>query len=183
MANWFIALPVASGPWFHALEPPPELRKFGPHDLHLTVAFLGPVGADAARRAFELARDFPLSPLRVRLGALAALGGRRRPSAFSALLSEGREQVERAMGLARDAMFVTARARPETRPPLAHVTLARPQRRATDAALRAAVRWAASVDLGAPTLELDRVALYTWSTDRAAALFRIDRSLPLQGTT
>jgi 2'-5' RNA ligase len=181
MANWFIALPVAPGRWFDAIEPPPLVRKFGAKDLHLTVAFLGPVTGEAAAHAFEAAAHFPLAPLPVRLGGLAALGARARPSAFSALLTQGREEVERAIGTARGEMFARAKARPERRPPLAHVTLARPKRNIAEPALREAIRWAEQLQLDAPAIQLDAIALYTWSDERERALFRIERSLPLHG--
>jgi RNA 2',3'-cyclic 3'-phosphodiesterase len=113
------------------------------------------------------------------LGEVEALGGRRRPSAFSALLARGRAEVERAMGEARDPMWQAAGARSDDRPALAHVTLARPQRRASDAHVKAARRWAKALDLGEPVCRLDRIALYTWSDDREQALFQILDSLPL----
>ena len=178
--NWFIALPVAAGAWFQGLTPPPGVRLFGEHDLHLTVAFLGAVGEERARAAFALAADFPLRPLAVRLGPIEALGSPRRPSAFSALLTEGRAQVETALGVARAAMWEAADARPDTRPALAHVTLARPGRRASDAERRRAQTWAKGIDLGAPVCQLTRIALYAWSLDRATSLFRIVSDLPLR---
>lgn len=176
-ANWFIALPVAAGPWLEALQPPPGVRMFGPRDLHVTVAFLGPVREDQARAAF--AQSFSLAPLQVQLGPVECLGSKRRPSAFSALLLGGRAEVEAAMGAARERMWEAAEARRDTRPPLAHVTFARPMRRASDAEHKQAVRWATALELGAPSAQLDRIALYTWSEDRSVTLFRIVQELPL----
>jgi 2'-5' RNA ligase len=180
MANWFIGLPVATGAWFDAIEVPPAVRKFGPDDVHLTVAFLGAVEAELARRAFAEAAAFPLPRLTIELGKLEALGDRRHPSAFSALLTRGREEVERAIGQARAPLYALAKARPDPRPPLAHATLARPQRRIAPSELAHAIAWAHALELGAPRVELDRIALYTWSADRRGALFRIDRSCPLR---
>ncbi|MET0390284.1 MAG: hypothetical protein ABW321_30210 [Polyangiales bacterium] len=179
-ANWFIALPVTPGPWFQALTPPPAVRLFAPTDLHLTVAFLGAASETRALAAFELAADFPLAPLEVRLGALEGLGGKRRPSAFSALLTQGRDAVEMALGTARSAMWERAGARADTRPPLAHVTLARPQRKATEVEVAHALAWARALDLGAPSCTLTTIALYTWSEDRSQTLFRRTRELPLR---
>ena len=175
-ANWFIGLPVAAGPWLSRLEPPAGLcvRLFAPSDLHLTVAFLGAVSREAAHAAFAQVGSFALAPCEVRLGPLVPLGRPARASAFSALLSEGREVVEQAISDARAAMFAAAGARPDTRPALAHLTLARPQRRASDLEVRAATEWARGVDLGAPMVRLDRIALYTWGADRARQLFRIE---------
>jgi 2'-5' RNA ligase len=179
MANWFVALPVEVGPWFEQLVPPPAVRLFGPGDLHITVAFLGPVSEERALAAFELAREFALPASVVRLGPIELLGNARRPSAFSALLTEGRAEVERAMTEARPALWECAGARTDSRPALAHVTVARPQRKATPDQLKQAARWARALDLGAPVCRLDRIALYTWSEDRTLSLFRIYRELPL----
>lgn len=178
-ANWFIALPVPAGPWFDALQPPAGVRMFGPLDLHLTVAFLGPVREDQALAAFQHAASFPLEPLQIRLGPVECLGSKRRPSAFSALLLDGRVEVEAALAAAREQMWDAAGARHDSRPPLAHVTFARPSRRTTGSELEQAMRWATALDLGGPSLFLDRIALYTWSGDRQVALFRTVRALPL----
>lgn len=179
-ANWFIALPIIAGPWFHALQPPAGVRMFGPMDLHVTVAFLGPVNEQQALAAFDHAVGFPLDALHAQLGPVECLGSKRRPSAFSALLLDGRSQVEAALGAVREQMWEAAQARHDTRPPLAHVTLARPSRRASTSEQAAAQRWAKGLDLGAPGVRLDRIALYTWSLDRSSTLFRIVKELPLR---
>ncbi|HET8933009.1 MAG TPA: hypothetical protein VFN67_06210 [Polyangiales bacterium] len=178
-ANWFIALPVSAGPWFDALQPPDGVRLFGASDLHLTVAFLGAVSEAQAHAAFEHAQRFPLRSLRVRLGPVECLGSKRRPSAFSALLLDGRAEVEAAMGATRTQMWDAAGARHDARQPLAHVTLARPSRRATTDDVDRAARWANALDLGAPSTELVSIALYTWSEDRKLTLFRTVATLPL----
>lgn len=182
-ANWFIALPVAAGPWFDALQPPAGVRLFGAEDLHLTVAFLGAVTERQARSAFEHAEQFPLATLGVQLGPVECLGSKRRPSAFSALLLAGRGEVEAALGETRQRMWDAAQARHDLRPPLAHVTLARPCRRATQAEVEQAARWARGLDLGGPTVQLDQIALYTWSEDRKLALFRRVATLPLSAAS
>ena len=64
--NWFVGLPIDPGDWLEAMPAPPaSVRVFGPGDLHATVAFLGGVDADAARRAFALADRWPTGPLEV----------------------------------------------------------------------------------------------------------------------
>lgn len=168
MANWFIGLPVAPGAWFARVgEAPPGVALFHPDDLHLTIAFLGAVPEEAARAGWA-ALVWDLPRLDVVLGAVVPMGSSRRPSAFSALLEEGRAVVEDAMGRSRDACFVAAGARPEERAPKAHVTVARPSRKASDRERRAGEAWAAGLALGHPTVTLDRVALFTWSATRHA---------------
>jgi len=182
-SNWFIALPVPAEPWFDPwLEhcgPPPALRMFAKSDLHLTVAFLGGVSEERALAAFELAAAFPLAPLDVSLGEVEALGAEQRPSAFSALLKQGRVEVERAMTSSRHALWARAGAQSDSRPALAHVTLARPSRKISAADLQRAIAWARSLQLGEPVCRLERIALYTWSEDRRETLFRIVRDVPL----
>jgi len=177
--NWFIALPVLAGPWFDNWEPPPAVRMFAKSDLHLTIAFLGAVSEERAYAAFELAAEFPLSGLDVSLGEVEALGSKQRPSAFSALLKRGRAEVERAMTSSRHAMWARAQAQPDSRPALAHITLARPSRKISTPDLQRAIAWARSLQLGEPVFRLDRIALYTWSEERQATLFRSVRELPL----
>ncbi len=181
--NWFIALPVAAGPWLEALSPaPPEVRLFAASDLHATVAFLGGVQERAARRAFALAPSWPTGPLGVRLGGVRGLGARRKPSALSALLEANAERVADGIAAVRAPMLAAAGARPDDRPPLPHVTLARIGRRADARQRRAALDWAEALDLGSPRVRLDRLALYTWAPDRRERLFEIVAEHTLQST-
>jgi 2'-5' RNA ligase len=155
------------------------VRQFGREDLHITVAFLGAVSEASALAAFELADEFPLPMTDITLGAVKPLGAERRPSAFSALLERGREEVELAMTKARPAMWARAGARLDSRPALAHITLARPRPKISATELQHAIAWAQALQLGAAESRLDRIALYTWSEDRSQSLFKIVRSLPL----
>ena len=91
-ANWFIAFPVSTEGLLERLEPPPpRVRLFAAEDLHVTLAFLGPVGEDAARRAFEHTAALGLAPFRATLGEVVALGPPRRRSALAATIADGRE--------------------------------------------------------------------------------------------
>lgn len=172
--NWFIAFPVDPGTWFRARVPrPPEgLRRFHAHDLHLTVAFLGGVDEDAAGAAWAARPD--LRPaFAVTLGPVVPMGNPRRYSALAAEMDVGREVVDEAIATLRAPMLAAAGAPPPRWPARAHVTLGRPKRRATSRQRAAGLRWADAVDLTGVRLALDRLALYTWSDDRAARLFRI----------
>ncbi len=182
--NFFVAIPVAAGPWFDGMEAPGAgVRRFAASDLHITVAFLGGVGETSGRAAFDLAEGWPTGPLRVRLGEVRAMGNPRRASALSAMVHPGPgspgRPLEAAMASVRGAMLERAGAVPDRRPPLPHVTLARITRRAGRDERRAALDWAARVDLGSPMVELTRIALYTWSSDRRASLFQIIDERPL----
>jgi 2'-5' RNA ligase len=180
LPNWFIALPLRAAAPLPLPAAPMAVRVFAPEDLHLTIAFLGSCSLERARAAFELTQAFPLRALQVRLANVVALGPAHKPSAFSALLADGRVEVEQAMAASRAQLWAAADARTDTRPPLAHVTLARPRRRATQEQVSAATAWATALDLGLPSCRLERIALYTWSAgDRSRSLFQIDRERPL----
>lgn len=64
------------------------------------------------------------------------------------------------MTAVRAAAWAAASAPPDERPPLAHVTLARPGPQASADARSAALAWAASVDLRGVFATLSRVSLY-----------------------
>lgn len=177
--NWFVGLRVAGGEFLRALSAPACVRLFAPEDLHITLAFLGRVDEARARAAFAFAQEVTLPAIETELGEVRALGGKRRPSAFSALPTLHRAAIEAAMTALRDPMCDAAEAPRETRPALAHVTFARPQRRASDSEVHAAARWATALDLGRPKLRIDAVGLYTWSQDRAQRLFELRAELPL----
>ncbi len=173
--NWFLALPVDASPWFHerVSEPPAGLRRFRTDDLHVTVAFLGACGEEAARRAFDGTCEWALGPLEARVGELVPMGTPQRYSALALLLEEGREPVEREIGRVRDGWLAAAGARHDTRPPKAHVTIARPRRRGLADERRAGLEWAATLELQGLPIRVGRPALYTWGRDRTQRLFEV----------
>ncbi|GAB4200809.1 MAG: hypothetical protein OHK0013_12200 [Sandaracinaceae bacterium] len=178
-ANWFVGMPVEGSFLARVPAPPRGFRVLHPDDLHLTVAFLGPCGEEAALRALAaldeaLARDASLrAPIDASLGEVVPMGDPRRYSALSALLARGRAAAEARMAVLRDPLADAAGARREVRAPKAHVTIARPSRAASTAERRAGLSWAAALALEKVHVRLDRVALYTWSRDRGSRLFRI----------
>ncbi len=172
-ANWFIALSVPTESWWHRVPAPPEaVRLFAPEDVHLTVAFLGPCGRIAAEAAFELAPRWPAGPFAAELGEVRPMGNPRRPSALSAIVGSGAQALGDAILTVRDAMCERAGARSDSRPPLPHVTIARPGRRASPQQQKDAVAWARSIDLARPRVSLSRLVLFTRAEDRSVRLFR-----------
>ena len=173
--NWFIGLCIEPGTWFDSQvgSPPPGVRRFHPVDLHITVAFLGAVGEARARSAWELASDWPDAPRAITLGDVIPMGPRQRPSAYSATVREGNTALCDAMTRLRGPMLAAACTRPARYPPLPHITLARPKRRATDAQRAHALTWASHIDVGDVPLPLTQIALYTWSRHRADHLFEV----------
>jgi 2'-5' RNA ligase len=179
--NWFLALPVSPIPWFEERvpEPPQGLRRFPAEDLHLTAAFLGGCDEEAARLVWSRASDWQLTARRVVLGEVTPMGRPGRYSALSALFERGAAEIEAEIGRCRAEWLAAAGARPEHRPPRAHVTIARPRRRATDDERAAGLAWAAGLDLSGAEVELGELALYTWADDRSRRLFRIVERRPL----
>lgn len=176
--NWFVAFPIDLALDLGAL--PPRVRALSSADLHLTLAFLGGCSESAASAAWSVAERLPLAPAAVSLGRVELLGGRT-PSAVSALLTEGRQAVEEAIRSHREALLRAAGAPLDDRPPKAHVTIARIQRKASPIQRVHAAEWATRLELDGKC-QLDRIALYTWSEARSpASQFRIVKTRLLEG--
>jgi len=181
--NWFLALPLpaeAAPVWLAAAAAaPPQLRRFHPDDLHLTLAFLGPCEAEAALAAWGCLDGLGHPPIAVRAAGWRALGSPEAPSAYGLTLAEGHAEL---CGLLRGwgaLALAAAGAPPERRPPLPHLTLLRPPRRQA-ADLRAPMAaWMATAPLPQPPVLLRHLALYTWAEDRCERLFRIVRNRTL----
>lgn len=181
--NWFFAFPIP-GDFLAGLPAlPPNFRRLHAEDIHLTLAFLGGCGEAGALRALQVLDETMVGPLRtaidVSLGAVVAMGSRRRYSALSALLVDGRAATEARITALRDPLTSAAGGRVDTRAAKAHVTLARPTGRATEEQRDAGLAWAAGLDLHGQRPRLTRVALYTWSDNRAERAFRIVAERPL----
>jgi len=173
--NWFVGLPVPTAGWFGRLVrgAPPSVRVFHPDDVHLTVAFFGRVGEQRARLGWERMAGYEGKAIPVSLGRLAPMGNPRRPSALSVILEGGFDEVARLIATLRGPALEAAGAKPDTRPPKPHITVARPQRKASGSERRQAVAWAESKPAVAAAVTLDRLALLSWSEDRRERQFRI----------
>lgn len=177
--NWFLGWPVDPGAWFAPLvaDAPRALRRFHPDDLHVTLAFLGPVEEEAARAAWALAETLPLTALDGELDRVEGFGNPRAPSALSVEIRG--EAIRDAIAAFQGPLLAVAGAPPERRPPRAHCTVARPRREAGHAERAAGLAWARRLPpLGLP-VRLDRLALYTWSLDRRERQFRVVASRAL----
>jgi RNA 2',3'-cyclic 3'-phosphodiesterase len=182
--NWFFAFPLP-GVFVQSLPPPPAgFRLFHPEDVHLTLTFLGGCGAAAAERglsALDAAlRDEPLAPIEVSLADVVPMGRKGEYSALSATLDRGRAAMTDCIARLRDPISEAAIGRLERRPPLPHVTIARPRRNASAAAREQGLAWALGLDLHEVSAVVDRIALYTWSQgNRQERLFEIAAERPL----
>ena len=182
--NWFFAFPVQGDFVLTLPAPPPKIRMFHPEDVHLTLSFLGGCGEEAARRALaaldESLRLEPVSAIEVSLSDVVPMGRARPYSALSALLARGRRETEQLLLSLRDVPSRAALGHGEARAPKPHVTIARPERRASDAERESGRIWARGLNLHGVSADLDRIALYTWNGgDRSDRLFRVVAELPL----
>lgn len=178
--NWFIGWPVEPGAWFGPLvsTAPAPLRRFHPEDLHVTLAFLGPVSEEGALAAWVVAESLPLRPVTGKLGKVVGFGNPRAPSAFS--LEVHGDAIREDIGAYRGALYAAADARPDDRLPRAHCTVARPRREASGLERAQGLAWASHVPPLNREVLLDRLALYTWSEDRRARQFQRVRERRLQ---
>jgi 2'-5' RNA ligase len=174
--NWFVAFGVDLDAHLARIpSPPPGIRRFHADDLHATIAFLGPCDEGTALAAFDALPEELGPATTVTLGDVVPMGRRDAYSALAALVGDGRGPLEARMTGWRGALLEAAGLPAERRPMKAHVTLARPTRRASDSERRAGLAWASAVDVHGVHIELRRMRLYTWSDERAERLFRVVR--------
>lgn len=172
--NWFIGLPFTARDLAAELGPAPiPLRRFNPDDLHITVAFLGPIDSERARAAWQQIILPQGGPIAVTLGRLTSFGRPRRPSAFAFEIDDGQHAVAELISAQGNHLRAVAGLKPERRLPRPHVTVARPPRQATPSQLAVASEWLATVKPQQGRFQLDRIALYTAAPDRRKQLFVI----------
>jgi len=171
--NWFVAIPFPLPEVEGLLARLPEsCRGFHLDDLHLTVAFLGVMDPGNQAAVVAEMERIVAAPIEVRLGETRALPTRRKPSALCFELDQGRDQVAGWIGAWRDAFFAAANARPDDRPPLPHLTVARPKRSEGRIGREEGLKWLDSLEPPEHTITLDRLALFTWADDRRERLFK-----------
>lgn len=180
-ANWFIAWPVDVPSLRSRLgEVPDDVRTFASTDRHITLAFLGSVGAEAARKAFDALDATLLSRVEATFGDVVLMGHPKRGTALSAEIDQGCDLLAKQIGERRSLVLDTAGARPDKYAPRPHMTIARIRRRVPRSARETALRWAAGLDLSGLCVSIERIALYTWSDERPRVQFRFDRERALQ---
>lgn len=156
---------------------PSELRTFYGEDIHMTIAFLGAVGADRAADAWALIQRSEGrlgEPWTLTLGVVLPFGDPKRPSSLSVVPTpESATWTTEFIRKHRNRLRVAAGLAEETRGVRPHATIARIKRRAPDSLRAAALSWAARVPPLNVEVNVREVALYTWTDDRRDQLFRI----------
>jgi len=165
VSNWFLGLPLELGHGLELPAPPPGARLLHAADLHVTLAFLGPVGAVRARRAAGVFEDLLRSrlrePIEVTFERALPLGPSQRFSVVAATLGAGRATCEALLAELRNAPCDAIGVARDPRPPLPHVTLARVDRRAGLREREHVLAWAAKLDLSKVRARLASAALFT----------------------
>lgn len=173
--NWFVAWPVAVDPGFAMPEAPRAVRVFHRGDHHITAAFLGPCGEEAAHRVFDATTAIEGPVTGGTFGNVVALGNPARPSTLSARIDHGNASFAEVIAAHRDAWLALAGRPPDRYGVLPHCTLARATRRATEDQRQTAVAWGQQIPTAGVAFEVRPLALYTWNEDRSERLFRIVR--------
>lgn len=175
--NWFVAWPVSGAEeWLASLEAqaPGGLNFLHPADLHITLAFLGRYEPGLLSKISLLIKNSSLKEVEIKLGEFIALPQPRRFSALSFLLGTGKTDVEGQIAKWRDRICREAGAKSDTRAPLPHLTVARPDRRIGEADRDAALEWIENFPSQKEvTLRLERPRLYTWAERGADTRYQI----------
>jgi 2'-5' RNA ligase len=179
--NFFVGFPLTDSWVPRAIAGiPPGLRTFYGEDVHITIAFLGPCGDEAAWAAWQVfAGDHPAALFRnepaiaLELGAIEPFGPPSLPSALSVIPTDPHGPVTVFLARYRDAILAAAGLPAEQRLPRPHATIARFPRNAKPAQREAGLRWAAAAPPLLERVTVREVALYTWTEDRSQMLYRI----------
>ena len=172
--NWFIGFVVPHEGWFDALERTPVgARYFNREDLHVTLSFLGAVEEADAMRAWQVATRFEHEAFSFPLGHIEPMGPAHAPTAWAVVPRQPILELNTFLATRRNLLASAAYARPDSRPPRPHITVARPKRLASAKQRAELERWAESQNVPQISVTLDQIALYTWSQERDHRLFRI----------
>jgi len=175
--NWFVAWPVTPpSEWLAGLQAgaPGGLHFLAPEDLHVTLAFLGRYEPGLLAKISGLLNTLPLTEIDAGPKQFIALPQPRRFSALAFTLGPGGNDVEKQIAKWRDRICREAGARIETRAPLPHFTVARPDRRIGAKDREAALAWLEQLPpQTAVRLRLEKPRIYTWAEPGQASRYRI----------
>ena len=176
VGHWFAALPVnLPRSWMDTLRQgaPHGLRWYEVEDCHITIAFFGKYRADRLEAVREVLAQMASLDLAVATGGLKLLPSERRFSAIALRLAEEPVALLEFMRQWSTRLAEAAEVAPDPRPPLPHITVARPGRRNSLSEQHVIASWALGWMGPAVKIHLGRVALYRWAEDRSVSQFRI----------
>lgn len=179
-ANWFIALVPNTDTDISDLisTAPTPLRRFVRKDWHITLAFLGPCSAEDAMAAWQYACQNPPFIQTLTPCSLKAMGHPKKPSAASILFANG-DGIKEWMLKYRSDILKQAKRPPAKYPPMPHLTIARPKRRAPEKTRIEMSHWCKETALCLPNMVCSKMALYTWNEDRREQLFQVIHEMSL----
>ena len=182
-ANWFIALPVTSDNWSATggVETPSAIRRFHPIDLHITVAFLGPVSRRRAMNAWKKLKDVKIPDVPISFNQLKPFGSNSSPSAYSLTLSEGRDTLKDFISEHQSMLLGAVGKKPNKRRVVPHMTIARPRHRLTREDYFEISEWRSNYVVPDVTLTITEIALYTWAGLSVPNRFEIVQRRKLSG--
>ena len=182
--NWFVAAPVA-GEWLPGwlADLPESCRSFQPVDLHMTVAFLGAMDPARLNDLLPVLQTVQSKPFVMSLGKPMALPSRKKFSAISLHVDVGHDEAAQLIGDFRNRLIDAVGGRQDHRPPLPHVTVGRPIRRFGHEGKQLALQWIDGKPKPGVTVQVDRLAVYTWAHDRTVQQFRTVAEHPLAVTS
>ena len=162
-ASCFVALPPADLAAIEGLQGrlPDELRRIHPGDVHLTVSYLGRIDPALHGLFVRKVAKLEFTGARVVLGGLLVLPSRERAAAVTVTLQAGpgKDAVVALMDEQRDRLRALAGLQGEGRPPLPHVTVARPRGKMTDKKRDAVLAWSDAQPALDIEVELGRAVL------------------------
>jgi 2'-5' RNA ligase len=121
-----------------------------------------------------VARNLKGGPFEFELGSIEPFGGNKhKPSAYAVVPKNNVHELKDFMAIHRNEVARAAHARPDSRTPRPHITVARPRRRATYEQRNILHHWALRQKTEDVVLPLEKLALYTWSDERDERLFKI----------
>lgn len=179
--NWFVAIPIPARDWLPGVlaDLPDQCRGFVAEDVHMTVAFLGAMSPERQEQVILAMKALVTQPCQIQLGPLLCLPTPKRVSALSFSVAEGQREAHELIGLCRGSLYFAAGSKIDDRPPLAHITIARPIRKWGPEGQQQAIIWARSRLPPSLEISLSELALYTWSQDRTTRQFQIVYRQPL----
>lgn len=179
--NFFVALAVPDGPYRQRLieDAPADLGFHHPDDLHMTVAFLGKIGEEAALAAFdEVVGAVDAPPIAATLDTVKVLG--RNGTQVTLIPSDGNEEAAALMSAIKDPLELASGREPSERAPLPHVTVAEPLVSASKRK-EAAVAWAQNASPTPAPMTIDTVGLYVRNKGPGKPAYTLVKSKKLTG--
>lgn len=179
--NWFVGLVVPGDGWLEKVlvDVPETIKPFHKEDLHMTIAFFQAMDPTYHEPVMAVMDQIKSQTFEISLGKLLLLPSPKRASALSFGLEQGCSEVSAFMSQWREPLTEAAKAKPDQRDPLPHITVARPIRRFKEKAQADARVWVGQTVTPADVIQVSKLALYTWSEDRKSRQFQKIYEKPL----